>query len=720
MVRCNVHIVNALLLCGSLITGCDSAEAVTPRTAESAIASGVSSLVAGLHLGIGETYQIPGGPASFRDLRKIGPVASYRSLDTNVASVSGNGVVVGRASGGTLILQSNSGVGIDTLPVSVGSGPLPLRFDIDTLRLLQIGATQVVLPTENRYRPQATSANSSVVLVLGAGMVRAVSPGTTAIDFIDLTGSRGRLPVRVSTSVLRFPIDSLVLLAGQSATVAATGSLSTVQYRSSNSSVATVDNAGMVRGVAAGNAMIVATASDASPDTLWIAVESSSKTSEEVVINASIVRREQGSGTIIVSTAAPLPPGLLMPGSANRVRVKIAGVEQSIATQELNGRHPDGSLHSVLIQFPYSLPFGSPVPAQIVIGTTPRTTPLAVISSSVDRGNPAAVMLPTDPVYLVTTDLVGPTATAAETQLRFGALGKRYDTDFAKYSDILYRSNGDNWVEDYYDRAQAYYAMWVRTGNSEYWERGTRLVLNYRKDYLEQNNYGTSPHWSQVDGIGLHYLLTGDDQSRVAIKRVTETLSYFRVRLGLGLKTHASIENRIRARVLMAQLWYWRLADEPVAAIGKELEEAYTAVLGAQEADGSYRFTPYCNQSLNYMDGMLNEALIQIYLHFRRDSRIVTAVEKNVEWMWTQWVPSAQGFQYVPAICEGVGGINAVPELNGLIINGYAWIYSLKKSPTVAARADAIFKGSVEKSFLTGSKQFNQHYSTSWRYFAWR
>ena len=82
-------------------------------------------------------------------------------------------------------------------------------------------------------------------------------------------------------------------------------------------------------------------------------------------------------------------------------------------------------------------------------------------------------------------------------------------------------------------------------------------MLAYRIGYLEANSYGTSPHWSQIDGVAMHYQLTGDEKSRFAVGRVAEILRYFRDRA--SLVGHPDIESRILARALMAQLWGWRL-----------------------------------------------------------------------------------------------------------------------------------------------------------------
>ena len=61
-----------------------------------------------------------------------------------------------------------------------------------------------------------------------------------------------------------------------------------------------------------------------------------------------------------------------------------------------------------------------------------------------------------------------------------------------------------------------------------------------------------------------------------------------------------------------------------------------------------------------------------------------------------------------------------MPELNNLIVNGYAWVYAQTGDVSYRTKADAIFAGGVRHSFLYGSKQFTQQYSVGYRYFAYR
>ena len=51
------------------------------------------------------------------------------------------------------------------------------------------------------------------------------------------------------------------------------------------------------------------------------------------------------------------------------------------------------------------------------------------------------------------------------------------------------------------------------------------MVLDYRRNYLTANNYQTSPHWSQLDGVALHFWMTGDDSSRIAVGKAAWNLA---------------------------------------------------------------------------------------------------------------------------------------------------------------------------------------------------
>jgi hypothetical protein len=393
-----------------------------------------------------------------------------------------------------------------------------------------------------------------------------------------------------------------------------------------------------------------------------------------------------------------------------------------VYVEALPATHADGSVRSVLVQFNYDVP-ATPVVGQLVLGQ-PRTAP-ALAKPTADRGSPLAVVLPTAPAYLVSTQLVGATVPAAETAALPAPFAK-YETNFRTYADKHWALSGAVWTENYYDRAEIYYAWWVRTGDVEYWKRATAMAVNYRRDYIELNAYAPAAHWYQPEGLELHYLLTGDEATRTAVGRVGDlfNLPYY---MGHLTDLAGDMENRIQARTLMAFLTAWKLnAPSPAGASWAALlPQALTRILASQDASGAYRFTAVANQcgyNKPFMVGLLNDAFIKYHTYFSPDARVLPAIQKSVDYMWTSdWNVAGRGFVYLDGPCPGHDELQVPsPDLNNLIVNGYAWVYQQTKTPVYRDRADQIFAGGVDLAWLDGTKQFNQSYSTAFRYLAYR
>jgi hypothetical protein len=438
------------------------------------------------------------------------------------------------------------------------------------------------------------------------------------------------------------------------------------------------------------------------------------------------VRLAIGCAPGLVSSGIPLAPGRLTAAQLGQVRLVIGGVEQALYVEPLQAPRPDGSLRAVLVEFQYTTKANTPVEGYLVLGQPRTTTDLP--RPTTDRGNPEAVVLPTDPAYLVATGLVGPTVTTASTAASdpAGSMVARYEADFRTYSDQLWTANGAAWAENYYDRAMIYYAWWMRTGEVEYWRRATAMALAYRKDYLEVNNYNSSAHWLQIEGVELHYLLTGDEASRTAVGRLGDlfNLPYYMTNLG---DLSAEMDNRIQARVLLALLTSWKL-DAPSQAgnvWSALLPVALTKILASQGVDGAYRFsrtTMQCGYNKPFMVGLLNDALIKYSAAYSADARIPGAVQRAVDYMWTyDWNPTARAFVYLDGPCPGYDDNQIpAPDLNNLIVSGFGWTYQQTRQTVYRDRGEAIFGGGVTQAWLAGSKQFNESYTNSFHYLQYR
>jgi hypothetical protein len=393
-----------------------------------------------------------------------------------------------------------------------------------------------------------------------------------------------------------------------------------------------------------------------------------------------------------------------------------------VYVEALPAVHADGSLRAVLVAFQADLPaVGTPVVGQLVVGAARTAPPLA--KPTADRGSPVAVALPSDPAYLVSTQLVGPTVSTAATA-GLGAPVAKYEADFRSFADYHWGLTGAAWTENYYDRALIYYAWWVRTGELEYWKRATAMAVAYRRDYLEANAYGTSAHWSQLEGLEVHYLVTGDEASRLAVGRVADVFNMAYYMNNLGDPT-AEMENRMQARTLMALLTAWRLnAPSQTGAVwGTLLPTALTRILASQDSSGAYRFTRTTNQcgyNKPFMVGLLNDAFIKYHTSFAADARILPAVQKAADYMWANdWNATARAFVYLDGPCPGYDESQVpAPDLNNLIVTGYGWLAQQTGTASYRDRAEQIFSGGIDQSYLSGSKQFNEEYSASFRYLA--
>ncbi|MEZ0167167.1 hypothetical protein [Microvirga sp. TS319] len=295
---------------------------------------------------------------------------------------------------------------------------------------------------------------------------------------------------------------------------------------------------------------------------------------------------------------------------------------------------------------------------------------------------------------------------------------QRYENRFRVFAERHWRSDGHAWdAANYYDRAKIFYVWWARTGDDTLLKRAGDLAVDYRTNYLEANDYGTSAHWSQIAGVALHYLATGDEASRTAVGRVADTfaLPYYSDNVG---NVKAEMDQRIQARTLESFL-YAKQINAPSAAGNnwdKLLTSSLDKILSAQSADGAWHFSNSDGAVVPFMAGMLNDTLIDYYTNYKADARIPAAIKKSVDYLWSHtWDEKSQSFNYIEFNAKGEVKEPA-PDLNNMIVDGFGFVYKMTGDATYKERGDKIFTGGVNGAWLEGSKQFNQQYTTSYRY----
>jgi hypothetical protein len=313
-----------------------------------------------------------------------------------------------------------------------------------------------------------------------------------------------------------------------------------------------------------------------------------------------------------------------------------------------------------------------------------------------------------------------------------GGVFDRYERDFRTFDEQQWAATGPAWASiDYYDRAAIYYTRALRSGEKKYFDRAQEVALDYRHGYLEANNFAIQAHWSMMDGVALHYLATGDEASRSAVGKIADLFTGLKYREYVG--DMKLTDNRIQARYLVALLLA-NTIGAPSVGIGApvgvrggrdwaaELRRALPLILSTQDTDGAWR--PACKETKPvthpFTTGLLIDALIRYHDTFEPDPKILPAVQRAVDYLWTHdWLPRARAFKYVGGECPAEGGPVPAPDLNNLIVNGFAWVYRETGDETYKQRADQIFAGAVTGAYIAPAKQFNQQYSLAYRYLAY-
>ncbi|MBU6367016.1 MAG: hypothetical protein KJT01_12465, partial [Gemmatimonadetes bacterium] len=364
------------------------------------------------------------------------------------------------------------------------------------------------------------------------------------------------------------------------------------------------------------------------------------------------------------SNGIPLPKGWLFERDLPATALWDGTRELPRVLVPLAGRHADGSLRAVLLQY-------QATPAQralqLQVGVARRVADPA--PWPVPAGTPPAVTYPRDLAFLLGTGIVGPTIPVADNP------NAAFDAQFRAFADQHWQANGAQWEQaNQYDRALNHFAYWMRSGDLAYWTRAVAIARDYRDRYLAPSGFNPSPHWMALEGVALHYWLTGDSASRLAVLRSAGRLTAAFPPAELAKVGGQYTEGRIQARVLVASLLAWELGDASDDWGGKA--SAYAANMAAlQRTDGSYGWPNWCDHQSNAMVGLQNDALIKYYERHTATPAVVATVKRAVDYLHrVSWRPASRAFTYTDVPCTGPDDLLPMPDLNMLIVNGFAFV----------------------------------------------
>jgi hypothetical protein len=453
-------------------------------------------------------------------------------------------------------------------------------------------------------------------------------------------------------------------------------------------------------------------------------------------IPLSITRMVSGSGNTFVSNGVPLRPGDLSPSQLANVRLftntgpQGQGVEQAIYVEALEGRHSDGTVISLLVQFSAgTMTYGSPITGELRLGEARQTSDIAKTAiSSIPAfaypltetqkddlqvvGIPDGVAFPSSVAHLLATNLTDPTVSAASVNA-LGGYYAAFETTFSFYADMYWDIWGtfadpmpdgfpfaDNVIgaTGYYERGVFHTEQLMATADVATWfPRSCAYAFALRTAYYQPNDYAivSNVHYVNVEMMALHYWLTGDPESRVAVKGLANALytSYVDGTGGLYADLRG-YDTRITARVFEGCMSTYRLGWADIDWLART-NNCLERILGNGPAQPLLRSTgpvagawapEFCggtetNIAYGFMNGLMMRALRHYYERISADARIQTAIQNCCDYLIASTLIPESGaqstcFSYLNAYCPGEqdAPTNPAVDLNTFFVSNLAWL----------------------------------------------
>lgn len=293
-----------------------------------------------------------------------------------------------------------------------------------------------------------------------------------------------------------------------------------------------------------------------------------------------------------------------------------------------------------------------------------------------------------------------------------------YDSLFSQWGEHHWDHSGGEWQWTYYDRGLAWYAAWARTGDSKYLERGHTDVTAYRDNYVLPNNGAVAPKWVFPEGLAIHYILTGDSLSALAIAKMADRMVYAGWLDTMTDPDFKWVDGRAQGRSVLVQLIADLIQAPPLRDWRYETDRGIQAILDWHEMNGNngaWKMASYCGGQAHFqVSHALLEVLIRYYDLVEPREDIPPVVRKSLDYIWQDWDPDARAFDYMDIACD-VGTTDPATDLDLLMVWPFGWYYQVSGDALYRQLGDEVFEAGLEITWW-GSKQFNQSFMRSYRY----
>lgn len=434
-------------------------------------------------------------------------------------------------------------------------------------------------------------------------------------------------------------------------------------------------------------------------------------------IPAKIERFDGGSGSYTITNGVAFRPGDITTAdiTARLLRVFISGVEQAVYTEALNGRHPDGSVKVVLIQFVKT--FSGSVTGEIRVGEVRQTTD---ISKQVLLASPDAWLFPTNTAFLCAASPLWQSLTPMSNRPT-GTFWDTWETRFR--SNSPFASEGWSPIYDYalthvlpdnlifpttMPWMKMHYEFFAMTGEAFYLNRGCNFADIFINQYALPNNWGIGEEkmCASIDAL-IHYWMTGIASSRdMPLTAYANDPRMFNISAAnMADRTYVNNHGRMHYNKLMNLVIGHHLqlpsvpSWEPSASTwaAKALLLVDSAIT-QQFADGHNTWPDEAGGQQNWEVFERDTAVIAYYNWVNHDSRIHDHILTGYNYINnTYWYPAQIGW----SLADGTGGIGAIgPILNGFGLEVLAWLYRQDGTASFKTRGDEAVNGVINGETL--------------------
>ena len=248
---------------------------VTVKAAQQQTTPTADNTKINLPAGVSTTNPAVGKGASIQ-LSTNQPGLTWKSSDPTVATISADGKLTGVTDGKvTIQLVDKDGKVIQSQEIAVGTGVKDTTTDANGASNITFGAPSydvengksiqlawTITPANADKTVTFSSSDNSIATVTDAGIVVGVSAGKATITATTKSGKQATTTVNVVNPVV-ITLSATEIEIGRNQTINLSADVANVTWSSDNTEIATVDENGLVKGISAGVAHIIARSGDA-------------------------------------------------------------------------------------------------------------------------------------------------------------------------------------------------------------------------------------------------------------------------------------------------------------------------------------------------------------------------------------------------------------------------------------------------------------------------